>query len=627
MHRREPSAKTSRLRCCGITCLFLFAAIGFADLMLVLANVQGTIDFFNDGAGATTTSNGSNAGPATMESKPTTSAAAGASTSSSGSNSGSSEAPIPIETNDPVTSGDNTSKTNEVTKQETNTDTDTNTNTNTGGPVYLIEHPNAATSDKFLNCNVFGGPDVKEKHSRAMSYWKIVEQDKAYPNPIPDLDHRYLTFQVDEHEGVDWDGHHLAMESALALSFATGRTLVLPPPLKMGLAGGVSASYDSFYDLKTLDGAYDGIHIITMDQFLREEGMNGKLVDLSSGQKIDVPNGITDWSSQSEKKGLWEYLEKVGEIPAWLPDECIHLVPNKRKDAKSYLENMAALEVQLNDLTSGKSGRVPEPADYAGSPVDVNALARDRLGEFLAGRKEKCMYNEQIHNAKLVYIKLDDTSSPDQSIYLSPLSRPFYSFIFFENWKDDLWMKRLMRDGLRYKDDLICAAARVTKELEGRAKSKSDTDSYYTFSMARGSNFATQHKISLEEFKKQTDDKISEGKTVYIAGALQKMSVFDSLTDKFDVSSLLDYGHLLPDIEPIYFPLVDQLVAARGLEHLPGFSSYSGRLYGYYSGLKQSREMVDFYYGTTSEHFFSLNQPFSIQEFPISWRYLDFSIK
>jgi len=281
----------------------------------------------------------------------------------------------------------------------------------------------------------------------------------------------------------------------------------------------------------------------------------------------------------------------------------------ERMQAKSYLENMAALEEQLNDLTSGKSGHVPEPADYAGSPVDVNAPARDRLGEFLAGRNEKCMYNEQIHNAKLVYIKLDDASSPDQSIYLSPLSRPFYSFIFFENWKDDLWMKRLMRDGLRYKDDLICAAGRVTKELDAEAKSKSGLDSYSSFSMPRGSNSATQHNISPEEFKKQTDNKISEGETVYISAATQNMSIFDSLKKNFDVRSLQDYVHLFPDMEPIYYPLVDQLVAAKAMKHFPGFSSYSGRLHAYYSGLKQSKEMISFYYDTTSKQFFSLNQP------------------
>jgi hypothetical protein len=35
----------------------------------------------------------------------------------------------------------------------------------------------------------------------------------------------------------------------------------------------------------------------------------------------------------------------------------------------------------------------------------------------------------------------------------------FYAFLFFEDWHTDLWVKRFVRDHLRYLDEIQCAAA------------------------------------------------------------------------------------------------------------------------------------------------------------------------
>ena len=382
-------------------------------------------------------------------------------------------------------------------------------------------------------------------------------------------------------------------------------------------------SFDGIYDLKKVNDLYDGIRIITMDEFLRKEGLTGKLADLSSGSKVDVPyNGITDWSTM-HKKSLWEFLDQVGEKPMWSPDECMVLIPQEKKDTKSFLANMTKLQVLLNDLTSGSNGHVPEPADYVGKSPQINAPPRDRVGEFLAGRKDMCTYDERIHNAKLLYFKTDVGSSPR-----SLLSFPFYTFIFFEDYKDDMWLKRLIRDRIRYKDELMCAAARVIDAVQERAQGDSKVQSFDSFNTRRGSGYTDQGKsISFEEFIKQTDNKILEGRTVYIGVNKQNKSFFDPLKKKFDLTFLEDYVHLLPGIDQFYYPLVDQLVEAKGMDHFPMFVSYVDRIRGYDSFDKSSKQRMEYYYGTTEKQYYPLSQPLSTQEFPSGWRHINFSLK
>lgn len=48
----------------------------------------------------------------------------------------------------------------------------------------------------------------------------------------------------------------------------------------------------------------------------------------------------------------------------------------------------------------------------------------------------------------------------------------FCVFLFFEDWKQDLWMKRFVRDHVRCIDELPCAAARVVHALRERGQQR-----------------------------------------------------------------------------------------------------------------------------------------------------------
>lgn len=44
-----------------------------------------------------------------------------------------------------------------------------------------------------------------------------------------------------------------------------------------------------------------------------------------------------------------------------------------------------------------------------------------------------------------------------------------YAFLFFENWKQDLWYKQFVCNHLRYRDELHCAAAIIIEAIQTRA--------------------------------------------------------------------------------------------------------------------------------------------------------------
>lgn len=44
-----------------------------------------------------------------------------------------------------------------------------------------------------------------------------------------------------------------------------------------------------------------------------------------------------------------------------------------------------------------------------------------------------------------------------------PLKYNSVQFLFFADWRHDLWTKRFVRDHLRYVDEIQCAAARVVR--------------------------------------------------------------------------------------------------------------------------------------------------------------------
>jgi hypothetical protein len=105
------------------------------------------------------------------------------------------------------------------------------------------------------------------------------------------------------------------------------------------------------------------------------------------------------------------------------------------------------------------------------SPVAVNASALDRFDEQRAERSDLCLYDKAMQEEQFIYFRLGhsyDKPGNKGNRFLSP----FYTFHFYEDWNQALWMRRFVRDHLRYHDELYCAAAKIVDALRKRVRKR-----------------------------------------------------------------------------------------------------------------------------------------------------------
>ena len=77
------------------------------------------------------------------------------------------------------------------------------------------------------------------------------------------------------------------------------------------------------------------------------------------------------------------------------------------------------------------------------NPGPVDATPIERMRENLNGRSELCVYDEAMQNEPVVHFMCYHKMRVRMLVH-------FYAFLYFEDWREDLWMKRFMRDHVRY---------------------------------------------------------------------------------------------------------------------------------------------------------------------------------
>lgn len=115
--------------------------------------------------------------------------------------------------------------------------------------------------------------------------------------------------------------------------------------------------------------------------------------------------------------------------PLWKPGDCLPAFPESG-DHKDVLK--------LQEMIKEAKKKLPN-----GSPVAVdetNTLLR--LEENLAGRKKLCVYDEAMQSAPGLHFQCNHKQKIRMLVH-------FYAFLFFEDWKEDLFMKRFIRDHVR----------------------------------------------------------------------------------------------------------------------------------------------------------------------------------
>ena len=183
---------------------------------------------------------------------------------------------------------------------------------------------------------------------------------------------------------------------------------------------------------------------------------------------------------------------------------------------------------------------------------DESSLA-ERFYEVLAGREEICMYGEAFQNAKVLHILGDESSG-------HRLLSPFYGF-FIEDLHQDLAIKRIIRDHLRYVDKIQCAAASIVSAIRARVQSRSnDPSGSFSSLHVRRSDFLKVYEFTEMDAETMVedhlDDKIAQNTTIYIATDELDLNFFRPIMERYDVVHLGDFKYLLTNINPGYYGMV-----------------------------------------------------------------------
>jgi hypothetical protein len=276
---------------------------------------------------------------------------------------------------------------------------------------------------------------------------------------------------------------------------------------RKGMTNNVMNFHD-FFHLESIQNEYTNtLKIISMEEFLTRVGMTGQLRSRSHpNQAIRYPNR-TDWSSESwalynyqSKRNkiqksdlLWEYVRDVTQPLLWDSDTCVAVFPSSSSSSSSvdtvatkdettvdsdtqrqleYLQKVLQNDpIQFSDhlqqLPSHRRRFVRwhqlRQNSYRNHPTPVNATATERLAEMLANRKQLCIYNQSIHQQyKVLHMTGTETStiigssanggigSKPHEVTSNRFLIHFYAFLFYENYHTDLFIKRFIRDHLRY---------------------------------------------------------------------------------------------------------------------------------------------------------------------------------
>ena len=468
-------------------------------------------------------------------------------------------------------------------------------------------HDNLVHPVAGLDCSEHDGP-MDADFAKEMVYWRDIAGDNSWKSPFLQNNNnnnnnnsnnknqqnkrQYLTFEPD---GGGWNNIRMSMETVLTLALAMGRVLVLPPSQKMYLLGKTTFNFADFFPLQELaeEHASAGFEIITTEQFLIET--MGSTTNQQT-QTVSYPpeNKKTAWDGDTSgiKTKLAPWIRSIATMPDWDPSKCIAAFP-KSTDP----QDTALLRQEFNDVLAEQDGLFASNRaypHYLNKPIPVTAASKDRLREFLAERKQLCVYDTKLQNAPIIHFHGKANKSEEKQG--GRLLVHFYAFLFFQDYHTDLWMKRFVRDHVRYIDNIQCAAARIVHKLRTIAINDNDNvnnnnnnNAFDSFHIRRGDFQYKNTRVDASVIVDRSKDVIEKGRVVYVGTDERNKNFFQPLRDQgwkvFFLDDFLD--EVGASIDPHYYGMIDQLVVSRG-ERFFGcwFSTFTGyimRLRGYHS--------------------------------------------
>jgi hypothetical protein len=365
--------------------------------------------------------------------------------------------------------------------------------------------------------------------------------------------------------------------------------------------------------------------------------MSGKIKNETTGKLLLPPGNRTDWkgAGRDEAKVLNAWSRKSFRTSPWEAENCMAAFlanPNDR-DGERRVKEMGKKVTRISGVERMRNM-------FRDNPVPVNAPPLYRLAESLAHRKGLCLYDQALQQEKVFHV-MGDAMLPGR------LFVHFYAFLFFEDWKQDLWTKRFVRDHMRYKDEIQCAAARVVHAVRELSKKNGNGGVFDTLHIRRGdfSSFREATQLSIEQIYNQTFDVLEANSTIYIATDERNTKFFDLLKTRYNVYFMSDFQDRYRDVDKHYYGMIDQLVASRGRtfvgQYYSTFTGYINRLRGYHSQIEKTEgyelgQLKSYFLvhdigindyrqdlKNLMRHYLPLSPPTWAMEFPLGWRDID----
>ena len=444
-----------------------------------------------------------------------------------------------------------------------------------------------------VTCEGGGGEDAV--------YWKHVAEDERPTRMDMIRSHQnegYITYEPDK---GGWNNIRMSMELFAMLAISTGRTLVLPPSESFYLLNkkvaddeshkgrrGPKLGFRDFFDLERLHR--QGV-VMSMEEFLQKEGVPGNL----EGGKAP-PGGRTDLEGDE----LWSYLREAS--PFSTTKHFLH--PGKHILAVAPgMVDVPGNDADYMSVFDAPADRVASMKVFAGKREVIDLLA-DPL---TAGKRSW-------HFAV------------DAKAGLRWLSHS-YTVLFWSDAVQERFWRRFQRDGLRYRNEILCAADRVVKFLR-----REGGGSYSSYHIRRGDFQFTKAKIPADEILRNSRPKLRDGELLYISTDERDAAFFTPFTAAgYRVLRYGDVAHLVGELpNPNWIGMIEQVISSHGrVFHGTYWSTFTGfiiRMRGYMGLEKDTFYSLKGYYNTMQE----MRDRYQVEggggwwrEWPIAYRDID----
>lgn len=363
-------------------------------------------------------------------------------------------------------------------------------------------------------------------------------------------------------------------------------------------------------------------------------------------------NGTVDWSNIRKKGDLYYYLREVGYVRHMDFYKSYMVIP-KDPSKSSHSDMQYLTEGHSSHMVKNASAvtfaeKVAIAEEFYGNPVPVNASAKERMREFYDGRQTMHVYDSVMQDSKVLHFPASGTKIKDKEG--SRLLTHFYTFLFFEDDKIDRWVKRVMRDHVRYKDEIYCIAAKIISlmhefSLKHDPGGKGDFD---TLHVRRGDFQYKEATVDNTTLYEHTKDYLTTGGTLFIATDERDKEYFAPMKEHYNVFFLDDFMDLpaLKEINSNFYGMIDQIIASRGKVFsgtwFSTFTGYINRMRGYHqeraAAASKGNEVHDgiinsYYFGKQLSKVNEMREykpivfPFYVREFPVSWRGINFDVR